>query len=267
MLECKLCKCLFKNLNGLSAHITKKHKDVSQQEYYDTYIDQSKNHICPTCGKPTKFLSIGYGYKTHCNKICANKDNQIITQRHTTLDNTYGHPFSRPEVLAKCRKTIETRYGVSNSFCLPIAKENAHSKKALAKHYNTMKKNKTFKVSKQEDKVYSKLVDIFGENDVERNYYSEKYPFRCDFYIKSLDLYIECNFHWTHGGIPYDGRKSICRKQLAMWKEKAKTSKYYKNAIHTWTIRDVNKYKCAKKNKLNYIVLWKLEDTLTWKFN
>lgn len=177
MLECKVCGCLFKNLNGLSAHITKKHKDVSQQEYYDMYIDQSKNHICPTCGKSTKFLSIGYGYKTHCNKTCANKDSQVIDQRHTTLDNTYGHAFSRPEVLEKCRKTVETRYGVSNPFCLPVVKENAHSKEALDKHYNTMKKNKTFKVSKQEDIVYDKLIDIFGEHDIDRNYKSIKYLF------------------------------------------------------------------------------------------
>lgn len=65
----------------------------------------------------------------------------------------------------------------------------------------------------------------------------------------------------------YDAEKSICREQLDIWKEKAKTSKYYENAIYTWTIRDVNKYNCAKQNNLNYMVLWKLEDTLTWKFN
>ena len=54
----------------------------------------------------------------------------------------------------------------------------------------------------------------------------------------------------------YDGRKVICKQQLAIWKEKAKTSKYFKNAISTWTIRDVKKYKCAKKNHLNYMCLY-----------
>ena len=30
----------------------------------------------------------------------------------------------------------------------------------------------------------------------------DRYPFACDFYISSLDLFIECNYHWTHGGKP-----------------------------------------------------------------
>lgn len=267
MLECKLCGSLFKNLNVLSAHITKKHKDISQKHYYDTYINNNTNHICPTCGKSTKFLSIGYGYKTHCNKTCANKDNQIIEQRHTTLTNTYGHPFSRPEILEKCKNTLQEKYGVSNPYCLPKVKENAHNEKSLHKHYITMKKNKTFKVSKQEDIVYNKLISIFGKQDIDRNYKSIKYPFMCDFYIKSLDLYVECNFHWTHGNMKYDGRKSLCKQQLYVWKEKAKKSKYFENAIYTWTIRDINKYKYAKKNKLNYIVFWTLQDALNHNFN
>ena len=33
----------------------------------------------------------------------------------------------------------------------------------------------------------------------------DRYPFACDFYISSLDLFIECNYHWTHGGKPYEG--------------------------------------------------------------
>ena len=30
-------------------------------------------------------------------------------------------------------------------------------------------------------------------------------PFACYFYIPSLDLFIECNYRWTHGGKPYEG--------------------------------------------------------------
>ena len=54
-------------------------------------------------------------------------------------------------------------------------------------------------MSKSEDRVYDFLTSKFGKEDIERQYRSNSYPFSCDFYIKSLDLYIECNFGWTHG--------------------------------------------------------------------
>ena len=41
--------------------------------------------------------------------------------------------------------------------------------------------------------------------DVITQYKDDRYPFACDFYIPSLDLFIECNYHWTHGGKPYEG--------------------------------------------------------------
>lgn len=262
MLECKLCNSKFKNLNVLSAHITKKHKDISQQYYYDTFIEPNTTHICPTCGKLTKFLSIGYGYKTHCNQECANKDPKIINIRHETLNKTYGHPFSRPEILAKCNETVLNKYGVKNPWLIPQVKENAHSQEALQKHYETLKKNKTFKVSEQENECYEILKQYFS--NIKRNYKTNKYPFKCDFYIPEIDCYIECNFHWTHGNMKYDGRKHACKYKLNEWKEKAKKSQYYLNAINVWTYRDIVKYKCAKKYKLNYIVLWDLQDLNTW---
>lgn len=257
---CKICNKEFKNLNVLSAHLTKKHKNITQKYYYDTYMSTERSHVCKTCGKPTKFQSIGYGYKEHCNKVCANKDVVVIKQRHETLSNTFGHPFTRPEVLEKCKKTLVQRYNVENPYLIPEIKQKSHSQDALQKHYNTLKRNKTFKVSEQENIVYKELCNFYGETNVKRNHKTKKYPFRCDFYITSLDLYIECNFHWTHGHMKYDGRKTKCKQQLALWTEKAKTSKYYQNALNVWVFRDIRKYKCARKNNLNYIILWKLQD-------
>ena len=47
-----------------------------------------------------------------------------------------------------------------------------------------------------------------------------------------------------------------CKKQLEAWQEKAKTSKFYENAIQTWTVRDVEKQRIAKENNLNYKVIY-----------
>lgn len=260
MIKCKLCNKDFKNLNALSSHVTKSHKDITQQYYYDTFIRPiGHKNICPTCGKTTDFISIGYGYKTHCNKICSNMDNSIITQRHNTLRNGIGHPFTRKDVLDKCKSTLKEKYNVDNAFQIDEVRLKSHNTQALEKHYQTMKKNQTFKTSKQEDECYNKLLQYFSV--IYRNYKTKEYPFRCDFYIPEIDCYIECNFHWTHGGHWFNENDSNDIATKNNWSNK---SNYFNNAINTWTIRDVEKRKYAKENKLNYVVLWKYEELQEW---
>ena len=97
--------------------------------------------------------------------------------------------------------------------------------------------------------------------DVITQYKDARYPFACDFYIPSLDLFIECNYHWTHGGKPYEGTEND-KKIVEKWK--TKNTKFYNNAIQTWTVRDVNKRNTVKENKLNYIEFWNIDDLKTW---
>lgn len=159
--------------------------------------------------------------------------------------------------IAKRQRTCIDRYGVKSV----LANQNIHSKnieKAKQKIIETKRKNGTFNTSKPENDVYDNLITMFGINDIKRNYKSTAYPFLCDFYIVSLDLYIECNFSWTHGGHWYNN------DDISIWKDKAAKSNYYKNAINTWTVRDINKRKIAKQNNLNYVVFWVYRDFLTW---
>ena len=57
----------------------------------------------------------------------------------------------------------------------------------VQKIYNTKKTNDSFKTNKQEQYIFEQLCNIF--NHVERQYKSNVYPFNCDFYIPSKDLY------------------------------------------------------------------------------
>ena len=85
----------------------------------------------------------------------------------------------------------------------------------LAKQYETKKKNNSFNTSTPEDKFYDYLVEKFSKNDIIRQYSTDKrYPFNCDFYIKSLDLFIELNFNWTHGGHKFDANNQEDLKKL-----------------------------------------------------
>ena len=122
--------------------------------------------------------------------------------------------------------------------------------------YEKMKKNGTFSISKPEEDMYKELCEQYGEDNVIRQYRDERYPFACDFYIPSEDLFIELNACWTHGPHPFDENNKDDVELLNEWKEKSQTSQYYKNAIYTWTELDVRKQKIAKENNLKYKVIY-----------
>lgn len=124
------------------------------------------------------------------------------------------------------------------------------------KEYLTKKKNNSFNSSNVEEDFYRALNEEYKSKTIYRNYKCDRYPFYCDFYIKEDDLFIELNAHWTHGGRPFDPNDSSCQEQLKQWQEKSKTSLFYKNAIETWTVRDVQKREIAKKNNLNYKTIY-----------
>ena len=126
-----------------------------------------------------------------------------------------------------------------------------------AKIYNTKKEHNTFNTSKQEDLFYEELKKLFTSDDIIRQYKDDiRYPFNCDFYIKSLDMFIELNLIWTHGFHPFNTKNESDVQQLLVWKERSSKSNFYKNAIYVWTIHDPLKIETAYKNKLNYILLY-----------
>ena len=131
-----------------------------------------------------------------------------------------------------------------------------HDGTALKKSNETKHKNNSFHISKQEDAYYLQLINEYGEDNVKRQYSDSRYPFACDFYIPSEDLFIEFNRNWTHGGHPFDENNLDDIYKFEQWQEKAETSAYYKNAIYTWTDLDVRKQKCAKENNLNYKMIY-----------
>ena len=162
----------------------------------------------------------------------------------------YEYAIQSEKIKNKSKHTCLEKYGYEYA---------AQAKEIIEKIHKTKKKNGSYGKSNEEDYVYSVLVDIYGKDNVERQYSSDLYPFACDFYIISKDLYIEYNGMWTHGFTPYIGSKEN-EIQLKEWGQKAETSKFYQNAIVTWTISDVKKRNTAKTNELNYIELWNTKD-------
>ena len=135
------------------------------------------------------------------------------------------------------------------------------SRKLKNEHeYETKKRNNSFHTSKIENSLCNVLYGWFGENNVIHSYREHRYPFNCDFYIIPLDLFIELNYTWTHGGHPFDELNLNDSSKLKGWQEKAKYSTYYKQAIKVWTESDPLKIETARNNNLNYITIYNKED-------
>ena len=119
----------------------------------------------------------------------------------------YGaeNPTQSPIIQEKAKNTNMKRYGVTNPMkATPdtLPKESDVDILPVDKIFSTKKKNKTFSTSKAEKEIGTKLKELYP--DLKTQYKSDVYPFACDYYIPSLDLYIEYNGTWTHGGHFFD---------------------------------------------------------------
>lgn len=179
------------------------------------------------------------------NKIC-----------HTNMER-YGVPsvLSAESVRNEIHNTCLKKYGAIS----PLSSLDVREKINAAKQNNG-----TFSTSEPENIMYSVLRNVFGTDDVKRQYKSVLYPYMCDFYIKSRDLYIELNASWIHGFHWFSSDDMDDMAVLQSWK--SKHTLFYDNAVQVWTERDVAKRNTAKFNKLNYITFWntKLLDFYVW---
>ena len=81
-----------------------------------------------------------------------------------------------------------------------------------------------------------------------------------------MDLFIEYNGTWTHGGEPYTGTENqlkvvedwLRRSKELNFKGKPKTS--YLGAIDIWTRLDPLKRRVFRDNKLNWVEFFNMED-------
>lgn len=126
----------------------------------------------------------------------------------------------------------------------------------LNHQWQTKRKNNSFNKSSIEDDYYQLLLTEFNEDDIIRQYSDDRYPFKCDFYIKSLDLFIEVNYWWHHGPHPFHENDYNDIKLLEQLKQKSKNSKSYIEAVRIWSLYDPLKLKTAKDNNLNYKMIY-----------
>lgn len=169
-------------------------------------------------------------------------------------------------------KAFQLKYGCDNFLKTNEFKTKYRTeeilKDNLIKGNKTKSINNSFKTSKEEQCI-KVLLETKFEN-VRYQYTSNQYPFNCDFYIPSLDLYIEFQGHFSHGKInhvilgPYDKNNKQHEKVLNDWIQKSNKSKYYASAINVWTVRDPLKRETARKNNLNWMEFFTMDEFMAW---
>lgn len=295
MIYCKICNKEFDNLINLSKHL-KSHK-ITTKEYYDDYMRKKDEGYCNMCHKETRFMGLTKGYLKHCSNKCQIDDPLNKEKLKTTMQRIYGasNNFLRPDVKEtahsieannKRKETNKQKYGVE--FLLQSKEIREKSKQTMLDKYDvpyycitddcrtklTNKETNQKKIETKKQHNYyttSKLEEDFELFLIEHhisykhNYKTEQYPFKCDFYLDELDIYIEINNFWVHNSHFYDKTDETDIQTLQLWEEKAKTNDFYKKAINVWTVRDIQKRDIAIKNNLNYIVLWTKQDIVNYK--
>lgn len=207
--------------------------------------------------------------RTNLERYGAEHHTKTETYKERYLEN-YGvsSPMLLPGVKEKVRKTNIEKHGGPSPFCDIAVKSKIDYRSLAQKVSQTKTENGTFNKSFQEETLYEVLYEIFGENAV-RQYSSKKYPYKCDFYLKDKDVYIELNASQFHNFQPYKNYEwqkkeadEILKKSNELKEKNKETQKtQYDNVFETWTVRDVKKRTTAKNNKLKYLELYYVPDT------
>ena len=311
MIKCMLCNREFKSLKSLGLHLSHSHKDITHKYYYDTYLKNEGDGICPVCKKPTKFKGGLHGYARTCSISCGQKHPETREKLNTTNLIRYGatNPYGSKEIRTKIKKHNLEKYGVENPFCIDGVNEraikNSHSDKANNKRKQTCIEKYGNEYHIASDAIRQKSINTYQERYGVSNAYSipeihqkavnnslashndngnhsswetllenalitknikytkqyrdDRYPYYCNFYLPDNDEFIEINGFWMHGNHYFNENNEEDINILNKWKAKS-DNKMYVSAIDIWTKSDLEKRDCALKNKLNYTVLWTLED-------
>lgn len=268
---CPICGKPTKFINvkeGYQIYCSKKcsNSDTSKKELTKQTCKEKYGGIAPACSKEVQDKM----KQTNLERFGvenAMQNEEVSNRSQQTREEMYGGcGNASKESHEKYKSTILEKYGVDNSMKSKDIQESF--KNSLFEKYGvyyspqipgitekisqTKRLNHTFGTSQIEE-LFKEYLD---NNNIEyiRQYKCDRYPFNCDFYIKEYDLFIEIQANWCHGFCMFDENDKHCVEKLNIWK--SKKTKFYENAIETWTIRDVKKRNIAKENKLNYLEIF-----------
>lgn len=172
-----------------SEYVMEKHRLTCREKYgvdYFLQTEEKKKKSIETCKRKygVDHITQSDFFKEKNRKKCREK---------------YGVDaiIATNDVREKSKKTMLKRYGVENPSQSKELMSKVDWKEVNKKSHVTMKERGTYRKSKIEDEFYEFLCSIFGEEDVKRQ--EEVNYWNIDFYVKSLDVYIQFDGIYWHG--------------------------------------------------------------------
>lgn len=140
--------------------------------------------------------------KSHITKLERYGDEEYrgFESMQQTLKIRYGvsNPVNVPGAKEKRKETCLERFGVDNPGKSSQIMEKVDWESVQKKRHETMKTNKSFrKMTKPEKKLLDYLLLSFDKNEIERERFVKRWPI--DFYVKPINLYIQCDGVYWHG--------------------------------------------------------------------
>lgn len=197
-----------------------------------------------------------YGSSGYCNPI---KGKQTKIERYGSIS------YNNQE---KVKENCLIKYGVehvqSTKFVRDKIKKIQNTEEVKLKIYNTKKRNNSFGPQSKSESICYLYLSLYYPDTIRQYKDNKRYPYNCDFYIPSLDLFIEFQGYYTHGVHPYNPDSTSDKLLIEKYKEK-----YGKNcqAITIWTIKDPEKRKCAKEYSLNWKEFFTINELKDWLEN
>ena len=167
--------------------------------------------------------------KQHNTELFRKKISEINKEYQRTLTK------EKKEEMNKARSSTLKKFWSNEK----IKKETLDKMKETYKKNQGERRCRTIAEQKLFDVLYKKFSDL--EYDVRVD---DRYPYFCDFYIPSLDLFIELNAHPSHGRLPFDRLKF------------EEYQNYKSNWFEVLSKRDVEKFNKAVESKINYIRIY-----------
>lgn len=265
---CKICgkRCDFRNFNigylsyccpkcaGADPEVNAKHKQTNILLHGEDYGHKRSLKSAQTFKSLGEEAEIKKKEKRRQTKLFKYGDetyNNSLKQQQTMIRKYGGVGFASKIIMNKYLHTLEEKYHDTKY------RNMSKNRETIKRLYNLWKAKYPIsnpKTSLIEIQVYDFLIDLFGQDNIIPQYKSEKYPFYCDFYIKSLDLYIEVLGHPSHGTHPFD--KTNIEDINCLNEYKTKHTKYYDKIIEVWTVRDVKKRTIAKRNNVKLLEIF-----------
>ena len=211
-----------------------------------------------------------YG-KDNCQKVKSIKEKTKQTCfKKYGVDNPLKSKIIKEKIKQTCLKKYKESHWTKSKYGKHLLSLMMSNEKTQEKRNNTLKLHNNYCKSKYENECYEILKSKYP--DIKRQYRSKLYPFNCDFYIPSLDLYIEYQGSQFHNKHPFDQNNNDDLVELENLKIKDNNSirtkngkkSQYSNIIYVWTNLDVRKRNLAKQNNLNFIEFWNIDEVKEW---